>query len=266
MTALLLVALLGCGQEREPAVGDRAAVFPHPDGYAGEAHSTDAIQPDPGCESCHSIDGLTASSGPACTSCHPDYPHNADMRSGDVHGGLWAEASQRCAACHGEAGNRAPAGLPPGSCTGCHSTYPHGETWSSPAQHGAAVVHHGGTIACASCHGSDFDDIESGRCHACHPAYPHLAPQWDTPGGHGAAYLSGTSCGMVCHGTDDPLWTPRCDTCHDVYPHGESWTTGHLAVVQARGEQPCQRCHPSGSIQGPTLPVSCSDSCHGGTP
>lgn len=247
MIGLLLLAWLGCGVRSADPLPTDAAVFPHPDGYP--AHGLDWRRDSGSCLTCHDALGGSPSAGPACTSCHPAYPHLPDMHAGAVHGDAWTEDPAACVVCHGD-GRQVVAGAPGSACVGCHATYPHPAGWS----HGEAVRQRGGEAACVTCHAAPD------ACSTCHAGYPH-PPGWAAPEQHGA---SSAGCG-VCHGPPAPDGTPACSSCHDTYPHPAGWAAfGHLPVVQARGEGGCLGCH--GATSGPRIPQGCAPSCHGGQP
>jgi hypothetical protein len=255
--ALLFAA---CGRLTDGAPGTSGALFPHPDDYDTADHGADAVSEGATCHECHQAADQTDTSGPACNSCHPRYPHVADIHLGSVHGMQWRIDPTGCAACHGDDGTESPGGAEHATCIGCHSTYPHTPNWSQHQHHGAAVVERGGPVGCASCHGEDFDEYSRGDCASCHAAYPH-PDGWLDPLVHGPAAQAG-SCGSDCHTSEDILWTPTCATCHDLFPHSAGWSLGHIPVVQSRGESSCWGCHSAVDLEPPMLPVSCGSACH----
>lgn len=255
MRLLLLVLLVACGRPVEKDPGTAGAPFPHPTGYP--THGVEAADP-AACAACHAPSGDTEGThaGPACSTCHA-YPHDGTVHQGDVHGPAWLADRAACADCHGADGRRAPLDAFRGTCTGCHLTFPHPAGFA--AAHGADVVERGGPQACASCHPAGSGG--PGDCASCHgDAYPHPAG-FAASTAHGA--LADATCTDGCHAPDGS-GAPTCTSCHDLFPHPEGWTRGHLVPVQARGEASCQGCHRAGTPAGPTLPVSCAASCHGG--
>ena len=258
LRCVLLLVLVGCGRSTIDTDPPAPASFPHPANYQA-SHGKDAGVPGAGCESCHSATGDVPSAGPACSECHPAYPHNDTVAQGSVHGPPWASEPAQCTNCHGTLGTKHPTGHRPSACTDCHSTYPHQEGWSSPSGHGQAVRDQGSPTACLSCHTKDA----ATDCASCHATYPH--PEgWADKRAHGAAYKADTtSCGSRCHSHTEPTDTPSCNRCHQGYPHTDTWTpTGHATAVQNQGVFACQSCHSKGYPKGPWLPVSCSDGCH----
>lgn len=240
--------------------------FPHPDGFLGD-HGVAAMAGGASCSACHGVavtdpvQGATPAA-PACQSCHADFPHASDFGTSAAHGEAWGADSSACTSCHGDAGDRAPAGLSRGQCTSCHASYPHATGWAEAAGHGAAVLDRAGAHACSACHSGE-DSADPGACVTCHASYPH--PEgWAQAAGHGAAVTGGASCAVGCHPSDPATASPRlaCASCHDLFPHAPGWPTGHIALVQARGEGACQSCHEAGTPSGGTMPVSCGASCH----
>jgi len=282
--ALLWTLVLGCGRPVDPAAGSPDAIFPHPTDYAHGTHGADALAADATCSSCHGIEldevvRGTRPAAPACKSCHSRFPHDADMDQGAVHAPLWAAPpdddpqAMNCTDCHGDRGERAPAGLARGQCTSCHSAYPHPDGWKEPALHGPAAREHGGGAGCAGCHTDVNDDTDPGACATCHAAYPH--PEgWEDPAIHSAAYTP-DACGVTCHDLQSPFTSadPKaenpgagklaCASCHDLFPHPADMQTRHIGIVQDRGQGTCLICHEDGEA-GPTLPVACAAACHGG--
>jgi hypothetical protein len=243
--------LLACGVPAPLPSHD--AGFPHPASYdRADLHGADALRPGADCAACHGgFDGP----GPPCAECHPVYPHDPAFAGGELHGA----APAGCDACHGPAGDRAPAGIEGAACTHCHSTYPHPDGWDAVHAHGAATLARGGPHpACTACHIDPTDPSECAECHA----YPHPDGHLDA---HGAAWVGGARACGGCHGTARAAVS--CDGCHLDVPHPDGWATrGHLPAVQARGAATCEGCHPAGTLVGPTLPQSCAPSCHGAAP
>ena len=267
--ALALLLLAGCAVPVERPSSDGS--FPHPAGYQ-TAHGEDAMAAGASCASCHGVAATDTVQGqapaaPACQSCHADFPHAADFGTGEAHGAAWRADATACTSCHGEAGDREPAGLHRGQCTGCHMSYSHAAGWETAAGHGASVLARKGASACTTCHADATDTADPGACATCHAAYPH--PEgWGGEDGHGAAVMAGASCSEGCHPADPASAAPRlaCQSCHDLYPHPEGWPSGHIALVQARGEAACTVCHEEGTLSGGAMPVSCGASCHAGAP
>ncbi len=255
----LLLVLVGCGRPVPYADGPPDSVFPHDAAFLA-AHGT-AWKETGACTGCHAVYGEAEAAGPACTACHPAYPHTPAVALGAVHGPAWQGKPSDCTSCHGEDGDRVPAGAAAGACVSCHTTYPHTTTWRAPAGHGAAVLAHGGAAACESCHGADL-----AFCASCHPSYPH--PEgWSQPEAHGHAWLAGgaaDTCGSGCHTAPVEGGTPACAQCHASYPHPADWTpTGHIPTVQTLTQGACAGCHTPGSLRGPAIPNNCASACHG---
>jgi len=262
---MLLVAMLlaGCGYPWGEEDGNEAASFPHPSGFVFNHGPT--YQEDPSsCASCHDQQPPSDLSGPACGSCHPTYPHADDFFMGSNHGPEWAEQGTNCALCHGADGKEEP-GRKPSACVDCHSTYPHGEGWIAPTQHGQSQFHHGTTASCNNCHDSATAIPGEAPCTTCHQQYPH-PDNWIQPNVHGwYGQTEPDSCGS-CHTKTDPTNIVSCAQCHQAYPHSATWNKDHAAKVQAVGAATCESCHPSGSLTGPDIPVSCGPGCHGSAP
>jgi len=256
ISGLLFVALVGCGTPVERSPGDPDASFPHPEGYP--THGTESLADLGSCVACHATDA-SFRAAPGCQSCHATYPHAPSIVQGAVHGASWQSEDAGCRDCHGEAGERAPAGVEGATCASCHHAYPHDGAYLD--RHGAEVVARGGAAACASCHPAQGGP-EEGRCADCHAAYPH-PDAWRATEAH--ERVVDDSC-TTCHEATGANRTdvPVCTQCHDLYPHPESdvWRTGHIDPVQTRGEASCRSCHPAGQPSGPDLPVSCAASCH----
>lgn len=246
------------------------AVYPHPTDYGEAVHGPDALADGAPCLGCHGVDEGqlvrgAVPSAPSCRSCHADFPHSDGYGTTDTHGTDWAARNEDCTACHAADGARAPADQRDGLCAGCHSSYPHSPGWDAPAAHGAAVFARS-AAACASCH-DDSVGQDQGECAACHAVYPHAKGFGDT---HPASWANdqGASCTTSCHPAASAVVAPKvaCASCHDLFPHAAGWPEGHVTVVQSRGEGACRVCHESGTPAGPTMPLSCGATCHGGEP
>lgn len=257
-----MILLLACVTLEAPADPAGAIPFPHASGYdVGTVHGAEALSVGTAtCATCHR-EGARAR---PCSSCHDGYPHVAGWLDGGTHGvGLTGEtgaaAREPCAACHGVDGSAAP------SCTSCHASWPHAEGWALAGSHGLYAISRGSAeAACGSCHGSSLEGSDTApSCTSCHADYPHSA-SWADPSVHGNADL--TTCAS-CHGEGGTGGTAEvaCSRCHATYPHAADWnTTGHWTTVEAVGQAVCLDCH--GEQEGPTLPVTCGTSCHGGLP
>jgi hypothetical protein len=271
---LLLLALsaVACGTPVEPAKGasgsSGAVQFPHAAGYkAGTDHGAEALAlGQAACNECHRPE----TNAPTCASCHEGYPHEEGWLAGTAHGvGLIGEtgaaALQVCGDCHGKAELTAP------SCTTCHDSYPHPEGWELAGQHGAYTLARGSAVAaCGGCHGAALEgvtdpDRASPSCTSCHATWPH--PEgWAAVEGHGATSAAQLPDCYACHGEGGTggIVALACSRCHDAFPHADGWTQGHLAWVNARGDQACLSCHDAGSA-APTMPASCGAACHSGS-
>lgn len=255
---LPLALLFACGIPAEKDAGT-AAVFPHPANYA-DVHGADAIAFTAACQRCHDL-VEDRGSAKACRSCHT-YPHEAGWSAGAQHGAAWRADVTTCADCHGADGARAPQDVAHAACTSCHPSYPHAEGWGEGTGHGAGVLARGGDVGCQGCHGADGAAIAEGTCTGCHAVYPH-ADGWSAGAVHGAAWLADSATCGSCHDATADTRRVACSTCHDVYPHAEGWTpTGHVPVVQARGEAGCLACHADADAVGPSIPVGCAPTCH----
>lgn len=254
MTIGLVASLFACGQPVDPSPGQPGAAFPHPDGYPD--HGLEAVTDLAACGQCHAQGDRARGTAEGCQSCHA-YPHAPGIARGEVHGGAWLDDPSRCTECHGTDGRRGPARIASAVCTSCHHVFPHATGFLDG--HGAPVVQRGGPEACASCHPAGGGPL-AGRCADCHAAYPH-PEAWRATQAHGGTVDD--TCTEGCHAPDGTKG-PMCNQCHDLYPHPPDWTQGHLVPAQGRGEGACRTCHAEGTPEGPTIPVSCGASCHGG--
>ena len=267
---LLLVA--GCAILPDRPTASTDATWPHADNYGGGLHGVDALKDDARCDACH---GGRAPTGPACDTCHPDYPHPAGWRAGDAHGQdrspkatartemqdpLIATKSS-CMPCHGDPLLTAGRDW---SCTSCHASYPHPAAWGQAAQHGLAALARGDIDAsCGSCH-AEPDQPVAAFCWTCHADYPH-AEGWDDGQTHGAAWNVNEAACTTCHGEGGAGGKVgvTCARCHAVWPHPSDFASTHVAQAAKVGEPVCLTCH-EGAEAPATMIATCSPACHGG--
>ncbi|MGK5085291.1 hypothetical protein WDW37_18545 [Bdellovibrionota bacterium FG-1] len=175
---------------------------------------------------CHGPDLGGGLSKVGCASCHDVFPHKEGWLEPAGHGQYAMDSgTQGCRLCHG-ADLRGSADA--SSCNKCHADYPHlNPNWTAP---GTASVHAatfvlemqvGAIMACATCHGANYDRKLKGKaCVDCHTQGVSHSGNWGDPAGHGAysarAYTSATNKCVVCHKSGTSM---GCFNCHENYPH-----------------------------------------------
>ena len=180
------------------------------------------------CTTCH-VDGLTASLGKQCASCHAEDPHQMQL-------------GERCESCHSETGWHAAVrfdhDLVPFPLLGKHRAL------ECDACHASAAFHDAGS-ACVDCHaGADAHGGRFGQdCATCHNpqdwhawVFDHAGTGFQLTGAHAtvscAACHEGpaarmdaapSACGQ-CHRPDDPHGSEfgaDCASCHTTDSFGE---------------------------------------------
>jgi hypothetical protein len=192
------------------------------------------------CKGCHKPHAFTASSAPACASCHAKETAAGIAAGGRGHGECKAchethapkAARPSCGSCHDQEAKTAPAGH--AQCLACHDAHPPSRTPAATCTtcHAPKKMGPHGGVACSSCHRPHGPDAPAG------PAGPATRP--DCTSCHAQTKLGGMHM-VAGHST--------CASCHGA----------HKAASSSRAT--CLACHADRSAHEPTA-VVCSG-CHG---
>ena len=206
-TAVLTLSLaltVGCGQtpsgtpkKAANAAGATASDWDHNGNWSspeihGKAFFESTASERKSCLHCHNGTTSGYNTGPKCTSCHANFPHNENWMDHSNHGKTFLTSNDldkgKCLSCH--TATKPRSGV---SCSDCHDQFPAMHTDDFKAGEHGVVVRHSSSESCVSCHTATIQDLpklSNIACATCHSgAFPH-GEKWGEHSNHGKTFLT----------------------------------------------------------------------------